>query len=114
MIPTAVPTPPSSNAPGPITSNGAGRALRGWRAGRIRNRPQHLGDRVPVPLGERILEDALDGTPERPCAVLGVVAGVDADRSDREVIAQAGADALELNIYYLPTDPNLSGSEVDN
>jgi dihydroorotate dehydrogenase (fumarate) len=28
-------------------------------------------------------------------------------------IEQAGADALELNIYYLPTDPNLSGSELE-
>ena len=26
---------------------------------------------------------------------------------------QAGADAIELNIYYLPTDPNLSGGEVE-
>lgn len=28
-------------------------------------------------------------------------------------IEQAGADALELNIYYLPTDPNLSGGELE-
>jgi len=28
-------------------------------------------------------------------------------------VQEAGADALELNIYYLPTDPNLSGSEVE-
>lgn len=28
-------------------------------------------------------------------------------------IEEAGADALELNIYYLPTDPYLSGSEVE-
>jgi dihydroorotate dehydrogenase (fumarate) len=28
-------------------------------------------------------------------------------------IQEAGADALELNVYYLPTDPNLSGSEVE-
>ena len=28
-------------------------------------------------------------------------------------IEQAGADALELNIYYLPTDPSLSGAEVE-
>ncbi|MBI3962831.1 MAG: dihydroorotate dehydrogenase-like protein [Deinococcus sp.] len=26
---------------------------------------------------------------------------------------QAGADALELNIYYLPTDPDLSGAELE-
>jgi dihydroorotate dehydrogenase (fumarate) len=25
----------------------------------------------------------------------------------------AGADALELNVYYLPTDPDLSGTEVE-
>ncbi|HEX7652286.1 MAG TPA: dihydroorotate dehydrogenase-like protein, partial [Verrucomicrobiae bacterium] len=28
-------------------------------------------------------------------------------------IQQAGADALELNIYYIPTDPFLTGSEVE-
>jgi dihydroorotate dehydrogenase (fumarate) len=28
-------------------------------------------------------------------------------------IEEAGADALELNIYYLPTDPNLSGAELE-
>lgn len=29
-------------------------------------------------------------------------------------IEQAGADALELNIYYLPTDPELSGAELED
>src|SRR5712692_2925688 len=29
-------------------------------------------------------------------------------------IEQAGADALELNIYYLPTDPDLSSAELEN
>jgi dihydroorotate dehydrogenase (fumarate) len=28
-------------------------------------------------------------------------------------IEQAGAHALELNIYYLPTDPNLTGAELE-
>lgn len=28
-------------------------------------------------------------------------------------LQEAGADALELNVYYLPTDPNLNGSEVE-
>jgi dihydroorotate dehydrogenase (fumarate) len=28
-------------------------------------------------------------------------------------IEQAGADALELNVYYIPTDPRLTGGEVD-
>jgi dihydroorotate dehydrogenase (fumarate) len=28
-------------------------------------------------------------------------------------IEQAGAHALELNLYYLPTDPNLSGAELE-
>jgi dihydroorotate dehydrogenase (fumarate) len=28
-------------------------------------------------------------------------------------IEEAGADGLELNVYYLPTDPNLSGPEVE-
>lgn len=29
-------------------------------------------------------------------------------------IEQAGADALELNIYYLPTDPDLPSAELEN
>jgi dihydroorotate dehydrogenase (fumarate) len=29
-------------------------------------------------------------------------------------IEQAGADALELNIYYLPTDPHVSGAELED
>ncbi len=28
-------------------------------------------------------------------------------------LEEAGADALELNIYYIPTDPNLSGESVE-
>ena len=28
-------------------------------------------------------------------------------------IQEAGADALELNIYYIPTDPSMSGSDVE-
>ncbi|MFP4528482.1 MAG: dihydroorotate dehydrogenase-like protein [Candidatus Kapaibacterium sp.] len=28
-------------------------------------------------------------------------------------IEEAGADALELNIYYIPTDPNLDGEEIE-
>jgi len=28
-------------------------------------------------------------------------------------IEDAGADALELNVYFLPTDPNMSGPEVE-
>ena len=26
---------------------------------------------------------------------------------------QAGADALELNIYYIPYDPNVTGEQVE-
>src|SRR5512139_1415504 len=29
-------------------------------------------------------------------------------------IEEAGADALELNVYYIPTDPRLTGTEVEN
>jgi len=29
------------------------------------------------------------------------------------MIEEAGADALELNIYYIPTDPAISGAEVE-
>ncbi|MEW5989351.1 MAG: dihydroorotate dehydrogenase-like protein [Chloroflexota bacterium] len=28
-------------------------------------------------------------------------------------IQEAGADALELNVYYIPTDPHLSGADVE-
>jgi dihydroorotate dehydrogenase (fumarate) len=28
-------------------------------------------------------------------------------------IEQAGADGIELNVYYIPTNPNLTGSEVE-
>lgn len=30
-----------------------------------------------------------------------------------KMIEQAGADALELNVYYLPTDPDMPGTEVE-
>jgi dihydroorotate dehydrogenase (fumarate) len=30
------------------------------------------------------------------------------------LIQEAGADALELNIYWIPTDPSSSGSDVEN
>lgn len=29
-------------------------------------------------------------------------------------IADSGADALELNVYYIPTDPNVSSSDVED
>ncbi|MEW6128576.1 MAG: dihydroorotate dehydrogenase-like protein [Acidobacteriota bacterium] len=29
-------------------------------------------------------------------------------------IEQAGADAIELNIYYIPTDPDISGVEIEH
>lgn len=28
-------------------------------------------------------------------------------------IQEAGADGIELNVYYIPTDPNLSGQEIE-
>lgn len=31
-----------------------------------------------------------------------------------QLIEEAGADALELNIYYIPTDPNKSGAEIES
>jgi dihydroorotate dehydrogenase (fumarate) len=30
-----------------------------------------------------------------------------------KMIQRAGADALELNIYYIPTDPDMTGAEVE-
>jgi dihydroorotate dehydrogenase (fumarate) len=42
----------------------------------------------------------------------GISAGGWVDYAQR--IEQAGADALELNIYYLPTDPDLSSAELED
>jgi dihydroorotate dehydrogenase (fumarate) len=41
----------------------------------------------------------------------GITSGGWVDYAKR--IEQAGAAALELNLYYLPTDPNLSGAEME-
>ncbi|MGK7902435.1 MAG: dihydroorotate dehydrogenase-like protein [Hormoscilla sp.] len=30
-----------------------------------------------------------------------------------QLMQQAGADAIELNFYYVPTDPNMTGAEVE-
>jgi len=30
-----------------------------------------------------------------------------------KLIEQAGADGLELNVYYIPTDPNMTGAKVE-
>jgi dihydroorotate dehydrogenase len=30
-----------------------------------------------------------------------------------QLMQQAGADAIELNVYYVPTDPNVTGAEVE-
>lgn len=47
--------------------------------------------------------------------VIGSLNGVSAGGWTRyaRLIQQAGADALELNIYYIPTEPELSGTEVE-
>jgi dihydroorotate dehydrogenase (fumarate) len=42
----------------------------------------------------------------------GITSGGWVDTARR--IEQAGASALELNLYYLPTDPNLSGAELED
>ena len=42
----------------------------------------------------------------------GVSAGGWIDYAQKMV--QAGADALELNVYYVPTDPAMSGQDVEN
>jgi dihydroorotate dehydrogenase (fumarate) len=41
----------------------------------------------------------------------GISSGGWVDTAQR--IEQAGASALELNLYFLPTDPNLSGAELE-
>ena len=47
--------------------------------------------------------------------VIGSLNGVSAGGWTKyaKLIQEAGADALELNIYYIPTDPELSGAEVE-
>ena len=42
----------------------------------------------------------------------GISAGGWIDYAKR--IEQAGADALELNIYYIPTDPDLDANDIEN
>jgi dihydroorotate dehydrogenase (fumarate) len=58
----------------------------------------------------RRLKEALD------IPVIGSLNGISAggwiDYAHK--IEQAGADALELNIYYLPTDPHVSGAELED
>lgn len=31
-----------------------------------------------------------------------------------ELLEEAGADALELNVFFVPTDPNVTGSEIES
>lgn len=47
--------------------------------------------------------------------IIGSLNGVSAGGWVRyaRMIQEAGADALELNVYYLPTDPDLPGTEVE-
>ena len=35
------------------------------------------------------------------------------DSIQRKKVQQAGADALELNVYYIPTDPKLASLDVE-
>lgn len=47
--------------------------------------------------------------------VIGSLNGVSAGGWTRyaRLIQEAGADALELNVYYIPTDPEVSGAEIE-
>jgi dihydroorotate dehydrogenase (fumarate) len=47
--------------------------------------------------------------------IIGSLNGVSAGGWTRhaKLIEEAGADALELNIYYIPTDPLMSGAQVE-
>jgi len=47
--------------------------------------------------------------------VIGSLNGVSAGGWTRyaKLIQDAGADAIELNVYYIPTNPDLSGAEVE-
>jgi dihydroorotate dehydrogenase (fumarate) len=50
-----------------------------------------------------------------PIPIIGSLNGASAGgwTEYARLIEQAGADALELNLYYLPTDPTLTGAEVE-
>ncbi|MFN2115054.1 MAG: dihydroorotate dehydrogenase-like protein [Anaerolineae bacterium] len=58
----------------------------------------------------RQIKDAVD------IPVIGSLNGVSAGGWVRhaKLIEEAGADALELNIYYIPTDIDLTGKELEN
>jgi dihydroorotate dehydrogenase (fumarate) len=47
--------------------------------------------------------------------VIGSLNGISAGGWTRyaRLIEEAGADALELNVYFVPTDPHLAGAQVD-
>ncbi len=52
------------------------------------------------------------------CLSIPIIASVNGNFSDGWVrfvrlIQEAGADALELNVYFVPTDPTMSGEEVE-
>ncbi len=58
----------------------------------------------------RRLKEAVD------IPVIGSLNGVSAGgwMKYAKKIEEAGADALELNIYYIPTDPQMSAQEIEN
>lgn len=66
--------------------------------------------------GEQYLDHIRQAKAALDIPVIGSLNGTSAGgwvRYARE-IEQAGADALELNMYYLPTDPDVSGLEVES
>lgn len=54
----------------------------------------------------------------KKCVSIPIIASLNVSTSERwvrfaELIEGAGADALELNVYFVPTDPTVSGLEVE-
>lgn len=65
---------------------------------------------------EEYLEHVVSAKSSLDIPIIGSINGVSAGgwMEYAKKIEAAGADALELNIYYIPTDPYLTGSDIEN
>ena len=64
---------------------------------------------------DRYLEHVRQAKENLEIPVIGSLNGVSSGgwHNFAEQIEQAGADALELNVYFIPTDPDMDGQEVE-
>ncbi len=65
---------------------------------------------------EEYLEHIVSAKNSLDIPIIGSINGVSAGgwMEYAKNIEEAGADALELNIYYIPTDPHLTGTDIEN